>query len=100
MSRFKYNVKDAAAGKVVRRRAPATILPQYNEEYTHNTVSLHLFPLRMYELAQMRCLTPEDIIALASMTIEYEHVFEFYAKDFANVLDRLSKDVRGNPYEE
>ncbi|KAI3784363.1 hypothetical protein L1987_43462 [Smallanthus sonchifolius] len=101
-----------AARKIVRNRAPSTIIPQYIEEYTHNTVSLqpffkdyvdsetdelvvdreHLEALRMYELAQMRCLTPEDIIVLAFMNIHCKSRFEDSARDFLNLLTKLSKD--------
>ncbi|KAI3805558.1 hypothetical protein L1987_28056 [Smallanthus sonchifolius] len=121
MTRFRYNVQDAAARKIVRSRAPTAILPQYNEEYTHNTLSLLPFtrayvdaemhellvergallgPLRIYDLAQMKILTHEDIFVLVAMEIKYTPEGEFFAKDFSNLLVKLSKDIRGIPYED
>ncbi|KAI3783329.1 hypothetical protein L1987_42407 [Smallanthus sonchifolius] len=121
MSRFRYNVQDAASRKIVRSRAPTTIFPQYNEEYTKNIESLQPFTraymdpevhepvvergtnlesLRMYKLAQMKTLIPEDIIVLSAMKIEYRLESEFYAKDFSNLLNKISKDIRGIPYDD
>ncbi|KAI3774251.1 hypothetical protein L1987_48799 [Smallanthus sonchifolius] len=40
MTRFKYNVQDDAARKIVRSRSPSAVLRQYNEEYTNNSESL------------------------------------------------------------
>ncbi|KAI3742559.1 hypothetical protein L1987_60245 [Smallanthus sonchifolius] len=56
-------------------------------------------PLRMYELAQIRTLTNEDIFALAAMDIAYKHEHEFYARDFANLLTKVSMDMRGIDYD-
>ncbi|KAI3776320.1 hypothetical protein L1987_46096 [Smallanthus sonchifolius] len=121
MSRFSYNVQSATPRKVVRSRAPAAVLPQYNDEYTHNKVSLqpftrsyvdseidelvvergeHLEALRIYELAQIRCLTLEEIIVLASINIQCKSGLEDSTRDFLNLLTKLSKDIRGIPYEE
>ncbi|KAI3805481.1 hypothetical protein L1987_27903 [Smallanthus sonchifolius] len=104
------SIKRAAARKRIRSRAPAVVLPQYNEDYTHNTELLQPFtnayvdsehdelvvergenlePLRMYELAQMICLAAEDIIAIASMNIHCKPKFEASARDFFNLISRL-----------
>ncbi|KAI3704189.1 hypothetical protein L1987_74404 [Smallanthus sonchifolius] len=60
----------------------------------------HLEKLRMYEFAQMRCLTPDDIATLSSMPIHCKPGSEFYVKDFENLLCSLSREVRGILQEE
>ncbi|KAI3773810.1 hypothetical protein L1987_48345 [Smallanthus sonchifolius] len=118
---FKYNVESVAAKEKMRSRAPATVLPRYNEGYSHNTESLQPFtrayvdsendelvverganfePLRMYELAQIRCLAAEDIITLASMNIHYKPKFEDSTRDYMNHIRKLANIVRGIPNEE
>ncbi|KAI3783354.1 hypothetical protein L1987_42433 [Smallanthus sonchifolius] len=119
MTKFRYNVHDVVARKTIRSKAPTTVLPQYNEEYTKNSVSLQPFtrayvddmaklvvegrdnmePLRMYELSQIRTLTNEGIFALAAMEIAYKNKDEFYARDFANLLTKVSMDMRGIDYD-
>ncbi|KAI3810672.1 hypothetical protein L1987_20294 [Smallanthus sonchifolius] len=61
--------------------------------------SKDLYPLRMYELAQIRTLTNEDIFAPAAVEIAYKHKDEFYARDFANLLTKVSMDMRWIEYD-
>ncbi|KAI3827618.1 hypothetical protein L1987_01697 [Smallanthus sonchifolius] len=119
LTRFNYNAQAAVARKIVRNKAPTAVLPQYNEEYTNNFESLqpctkayvndahelvvergeNLKPLYMYELAQIRILTNGDIFALAAMRIAFKPKHEFDARDFANLLTKVSMDRRGIEYD-
>ncbi|KAI3743701.1 hypothetical protein L1987_56765 [Smallanthus sonchifolius] len=119
MSRFRNNVHDVVTRKTVRKKAPTVILPQYNEDYSKNSESLQPFtrdyvddmaelvaesgdnmePLRMYDLAHIRTLTNEDIFALAAMEIAYNHEDVFYARDFENLLTKVSMDMRAISYD-
>ncbi|KAI3814176.1 hypothetical protein L1987_18924 [Smallanthus sonchifolius] len=60
----------------------------------------NLEALRMYEMAQMKCLIAEAILALAYMNIHCKPGFEAFARDFLNLLSKLANDVRGIPNEE
>ncbi|KAI3826884.1 hypothetical protein L1987_00944 [Smallanthus sonchifolius] len=116
MSRFAYSVENAVARERVRNQAPTVVLPRYNERNSHNSVLLQPFikayvdpestelvverganlePMRMYELVQMKCLTDEDILALAFMNIHCKPKFEGGAKEYMTLIKKLENIVRG-----
>ncbi|KAI3825435.1 hypothetical protein L1987_06922 [Smallanthus sonchifolius] len=116
LKRFSY-VENANTREGVREQAPRAILPQYNERCVNNTMSLQPFtiafvdpefgdlviergnlePIRLYEIAQLRCLVNEDIFALDSMNVSCKQNNEYEANYYLMVIKKLANFRRGLP---
>ncbi|KAI3826699.1 hypothetical protein L1987_00751 [Smallanthus sonchifolius] len=87
---FSYLIEDAVARQRVRDQAPRAILPQ--DLVVERSI---LEPIRIYEVAQLRCLVNEDIFAIESMSISYKPKHESEAKYYIMIIKKLANVRRG-----